>query len=190
MSNISHSTQNPWKTLTNTEVYDNKWIQISHREVINPSGNPGIYGVVHFKNLAVGIVPIDTDWNTWLVGQYRYTLDLYTWEIPEGGCPVGELPLDAAKRELLEETGILAEHWTPVLDMHTSNSVTDEVAIAYLAQGLTFGEAEPEDTEALQVRKLPFDEVIDMVLNGEITDGLSVAALLQVEMLRKRGRFL
>jgi 8-oxo-dGTP pyrophosphatase MutT (NUDIX family) len=181
--------QNPWKTLTTKQVYDNPWINISHREVLNPSGNPGIYGVVHFKNLAVGIVPVDADWNTWLVGQYRYTLDLYTWEIPEGGCPSGELALDAAKRELLEETGITALRWTHVLDMHTSNSVTDEVAIAYLAQDLTFGEAEPEDTEDLQLRKLPFDEVIDMVLRGEITDGLSVAALLQVEAQHQRGRF-
>jgi 8-oxo-dGTP pyrophosphatase MutT (NUDIX family) len=179
--------KNPWKTLSVKEVYDNKWIRITHRDVINPSGGAGIYGVVHFKNVAMGIVPLDADWNTWLVGQYRYTLERYTWEIPEGGGPLGTDPLDAAKRELLEETGITAGKWTMLLDMHTSNSVTDEYGIAYVAQDLSFGESEPEETEDLQVRRVPLEEAVQMVLDGTITDSLSMIALLKVNEWKRLG---
>jgi 8-oxo-dGTP pyrophosphatase MutT (NUDIX family) len=174
--------ENPWKTLNLTEVYNNPWIKVSHREVLTPAGTPGIYGMVHFKNVAIGIVPVDEEGNTWLVGQYRYTIDQYTWEIPEGGCPVGTDPLETAKRELKEETGMEATRWEQLLDFHTSNSVTDEYGIAYLARGLSYGEAEPEETEALQVKKIPLQEAIEMVLRGEITDALSVMALLRVGM--------
>ncbi len=179
--------KNPWETLKIKEVYDNPWIKITHRDVLNPSGNPGIYGVVHFKNLAIGIVPLDKDMNTWLVGQYRYTLNQYSWEIPEGGGIHGTPPLDSAKRELLEETGITANKWTKVLDLHTSNSVTDEVGLAYVAQELSFGEAEPEDTEELVVKKLPFSQAVDMVMNGEITDALAMVSILKVELMLQKG---
>lgn len=179
--------ENPWKTLQIDEVYNNPWIRITHREVINPAGNPGIYGVVHFKNLAIGIVPIDDEGNTWLVGQYRYTLNQYSWEIPEGGGPQHEDPLDTAKRELLEETGITAERWMKVLDFHTSNSVTDEAGTAFLAQGLSFGEAHPEDTEDITVRKMPLREAVQMVNNGQITDALTIMALLRVHYMITEG---
>ena len=175
--------KNPWKTKKVTEVYDNAWINITHREVLNPSGGEGIYGVVHFKNLAIGIVPLDEDLNTWLVGQYRYTLEEYTWEIPEGGCIIGTDPLKAAKRELSEETGIQAERWTKILDLQTSNSVTDETGMAFLAQGLTFGDAEPEDTEDLQVIKVPFTEAYQMVIDGRIKDALSMISIFKVKHL-------
>lgn len=178
---------NPWLTLSEQEAYANPWISISHREVLNPAGNPGIYGVVHFKNVAVGIVPLDAAGYTWLVGQYRYTLQRYSWEIPEGGGPLGTDPLMAAKRELLEETGITARRWTPLLEMHTSNSVTDEYGVAYIAQELEMGEAQPEETEQLHVRRLPFTEVVDMVLNGEITDALSMIAVLKVNEWLRQG---
>ena len=178
---------NPWKTLTEAIVYDNPWISVSHREVLNPSGNRGIYGLVHFKNLAIGIVPLDAQLNTWLVGQYRYTLNQYSWEIPEGGGPLGSDPLESAKRELLEETGITAKKWTKVLDLHTSNSVTDEAGLTYVAQGLSFGAAQPEDTEDLQIRKLPFSEALEMVLRGEITDALAMISILKVNLLLERG---
>lgn len=178
---------NPWQTLSEREAYANPWIRISHREVLNPSGNPGIYGVVHFKNVAVGVVPLDADGYTWLVGQYRYTLQRYTWEIPEGGGPLGTDPLMAAKRELLEETGITAHRWTPLLEMHTSNSVTDEYGVAYIAQELEMGEAQPEETEQLHLWRLPFAEVVDMVLNGEITDALSMIAVLKVNEWLRQG---
>ena len=175
--------KNPWKTLDNKIAYDNPWIKVTHRNVINPSGNPGIYGHVHFKNIAVGVIPLDEHNNTWLVGQYRYTLDQYTWEIPEGGCPHGEDPLAAAQRELQEETGIVANNWELLLDLHTSNSVTDEYGVAYVARELEFGESSPEETEDLQVKKLPFEEAYQMVMSGAITDVLSMVAILKLRIL-------
>lgn len=179
--------KNPWQTLTEKEVYDNPWIRVSHREVITPAGTPGIYGVIHFKNIAIGIVPLDEEYNTWLVGQYRYTLNAYSWEIPEGGGPQGTEPLLSAQRELLEETGISASKWTKIFDFHTSNSVTDEYGLAYVAQGLSFGEAEPEETEDLKVWKLPFAEAVEMVMRGEITDALAMTAILKTKILIDRG---
>ncbi len=149
----------------------------------NPAGNDGIYGVVSFKNIAVGIIPIDDDGNTYLVGQYRYPLDEYSWEIPEGGCPQEEEPLACAKRELLEETGIVAKDWTEFLKVHTSNSVCDEVGYVYIARDLEFREAQPEETEDLVVRKLPFNEAFEMAMNNEITDAISVSALLKAKHL-------
>lgn len=178
--------KNPWKTLNIKEVYDNPWINITHRNVLNPSGNPGIYGLVHFKNIAVGILPLDENYNTWLVGQYRYTIEEYSWEIPEGGGIIGTPPLEAAKRELQEETGITAQKWTKILDLHTSNSVTDEVGVAYIAQDLSFGEAEPEDTEELLIKKLPFIEVVEMVFEGKIKDALSIATIMKAYMMLER----
>ena len=175
--------KNPWVTKKIEEIYENAWIKLTHREVINPSGGDGIYGVVHFKNLAIGIVPLDEELNTWLVGQYRYTLEEYTWEIPEGGCIIGTDPLDTAKRELLEETGIQAKKWTKILDLQTSNSVTDETGMAFLAEGLTFGSAEPEDTEQLTVKKLPFEQAYQMVLDGTIKDSLSMVSIFMVKHL-------
>jgi 8-oxo-dGTP pyrophosphatase MutT (NUDIX family) len=176
---------NPWKTLSTKKVYDNNWIMLEEHQVINPSGGPGIYGKVHFKNKAIGIVPLDEQGNTWLVGQYRYTLNEYTWEIPEGGCPLNTLPLDSAKRELKEETGITALRWEQIMRFHTSNSVTDEEGFIFLAEGLSFGENELEETEAdLIVKKLPFSKALEMVMTGEITDSMSVAGVLKVARLK------
>lgn len=180
--------ENPWKTLSETTAYENPWIRVSHREVLNPSGNPGIYGVVHFKNIAIAIVPIDEEGNTWLVGQYRYTLDEYSWEVPEGGGALNVDPLDSAKRELQEETGITAATWVEAGRLAVSNSVTDERGIIYLAKDLTFGEAEPEDTEDLVVKKVPFSEAVEMVMRNEITDVIAIAAILKVKMLLDEGR--
>lgn len=175
--------KNPWKTLTVEEVYDNPWINITHRKVLNPAGKNGIYGKVHFKNIAVGALPLDENNNTWLVGQYRYTLEKYSWEIPEGGCIEGIEPLQAAKNELQEETGITAKKWTEILDIHTSNSVTDEYGICYLAQDLSFGKSSPEPCEELVVKKIKFEEVFEMVMRGEITDSLSIATIMKVKLL-------
>ncbi|MCH8554641.1 MAG: NUDIX hydrolase [Schleiferiaceae bacterium] len=178
----------PWQRKKRTIKYDNPWIAISHEEVINPNGGEGIYGVVHYKNLAIGIVPIDKDGHTWLVGQHRYPLNSYSWEIPEGGGPLDLDPLESAKRELIEEVGLRAESWTHILDMALSNSVSDEKAIIYVATQLTQGAAEPEETEQLAIKKLPFAEVFEMVMRGEITDSMSVAAILKVKLLLDSGK--
>lgn len=174
---------NPWITHSSEEKYSNPWICITHRNVTNPSGKPGIYGVVHFKNTAIGVVPIDQEGYTWLVGQYRYTLQQYHWEIPEGGCPRGEEPLKAAQRELEEETGLRASKWIPLLEAHLSNSVTDEYCQCFVALDLELGPAQPEDTEQLTIRRLPLSEAIEMALDGRITDAVSVMALLKVALL-------
>ncbi|MBL7832981.1 MAG: NUDIX hydrolase [Cyclobacteriaceae bacterium] len=176
---------NPWKTLSTRDVYENNWIKLEEHQVINPAGGNGIYGKVHFKNKAIGIVPLDQDGNTWLVGQHRYTLNAYSWEIPEGGCPLGTLPLDSAKRELKEETGMMAARWEQIMTFHTSNSVTDEEGFIFLAEELSFGANELEETEAdLVVKKVPFKVAIDMVMRGEITDSMSVAGILKVARLK------
>ncbi|WP_111671117.1 NUDIX domain-containing protein [Algoriphagus litoralis] len=172
-------TENPWKTLKNSKIYENPWIRLEEHEVINPAGNAGIYGKVHFKNRALAIIPLDEEGNTWLIGQYRYPLDRYSWEIPMGGGPLEIDYLESAKRELKEETGLTAEKWTQIMTIHTSNSVTDEEGYVFLAEGLTEGETEFEETEILQVKKLSFREALEMVMSGEITDSLSIAGLLK-----------
>lgn len=174
-----------WKQLSQETVYENNWIKVTHEEVKRPNDSEGIYGVVHFKNQAVGVLPIDEEGNTWLVKQSRYTLNQFTWEIPEGGSPVGEDPLETAKRELKEETGISAKQWDLLLTLHTSNSVTDEVGYIYVAKELSIGEQELEDSEDIEVRKLPLKDAIGMAMNGEITDSLSLLALFKLALTQR-----
>jgi 8-oxo-dGTP pyrophosphatase MutT (NUDIX family) len=178
---------NPWKTIGTQIKYDNPWIELREDRVIRPSGNPGVYGVVHFKNRAIGVIPVDEDGYTYLVGQWRYALGQYSWELPEGGGPLDEPPLEAAKRELLEETGFRANHWRELFRMHLSNSVTDEEAIIFLATGLEAGTATPEETEILQLRRVHLNEALEMVLRGEITDSITVAAVLRVKLIEQIG---
>ncbi|WP_153799125.1 NUDIX domain-containing protein [Foetidibacter luteolus] len=178
---------NPWTVLNEKPVYDNNWISVTEYDVINPSGGKGIYGKVHFKTLAIGVVPLDAEMNTYLVGQFRFALGQYSWEIPEGGCPLGEDPLDTAKRELLEETGLKAKNWVKIADMHLSNSVSDEFGHVYVATGLSQHEAMPEETEQLTVKKLPFEDACQMVNNGTITDSVSVIAILKTRLLLQEG---
>jgi 8-oxo-dGTP pyrophosphatase MutT (NUDIX family) len=166
-------------------MYENDWMQVREDEVINPGGGKNLYGHVHFKNVAVAIIALDDTDNTWLVGQDRYTLGEYSWELPMGGAPLDEPPLIAAQRELQEETGISAAHWEELMRLHTSNSITDELGIAYVATGLSFGETQFEETEDLAIRKLPLEAAVQMVLDGQITDAISAAALLRVNLLRK-----
>ena len=175
---LIESAPSPWKTLTQKVAYENPWIRVTHNTVVNPGGGEGIYGVVSFKNLAIGIVPVDNEGFTWLVGQYRYTCNAYFWEIPEGGGPLGEEPIETAKRELLEETGLVAKNWQLLCPIHTSNSVTDEAGYVFMAQDLEQFETSPEETEELVSWKLPLVEAIAMVMRGEITDSISVAGLL------------
>ncbi len=179
---------NPWQINGQKEIYDNPWIHITEFDVTNPSGGKGIYGKVHFKNRAIGIVVLDENMNTYLVGQYRFTINEYSWEIPEGGGPLTEPPLEAAQRELLEETGLKAVHWKKISEMYLSNSVTDELAIIFLATGLTQHAPMPEATEKLIVKKLPFAEVFQMVIHGKIKDALSAAAILYTNNLLMQGK--
>lgn len=178
---------NPWQVVDQQEIYSNNWITLTHYNVINPSGGRGIYGKVHFKNIAVGVLPLDPQMNTYIVGQFRFVLDQFSWEIPEGGCPLHEDPLDAAKRELLEETGLKAERWTRLFDLHLSNSVCDEACVVYVATGLTQHESTPEETEQLAIKKIPFDTLYQMVQSGKITDSITVAAVLRVKLMLLEG---
>jgi 8-oxo-dGTP pyrophosphatase MutT (NUDIX family) len=174
-------TKNPWRKLASRTVYDNAWIGVREDSVIRPDNEPGLYGVVHFKNIAIGILAVEGEF-IYLVGQYRYPLDRYSWEIPEGGCPEGEDPLAAARRELEEETGLRAAHWEKMGEAHLSNSVTDELAVWFLATELTQGEHRPEGTEQLKVRRVAFQEALEMALRGEITDALSLLAIMQYQI--------
>jgi 8-oxo-dGTP pyrophosphatase MutT (NUDIX family) len=177
----------PWVRRTRRTAYQNPWITIWHDEVTRPDGEPGIYGVVHFANLAVGVVPVDDDGRILLVGQYRYTLDDYSWEIPEGGVPFDEDPLDGARRELREETGFEAGEWHELVRLATSNSVTDEVGVIYVARQLTEGMATPDGTEELVSRWASLDESLAMIDRGEITDAMSQIGLLRFALERSRG---
>ncbi len=177
-------TKNPWQTLAVREVYDNPWIRVTAEDVIKPSGGPGIYGKVSFKNIACAIIPLADNDDTWLVGQYRYTLDVYSWEVPMGGVSRDDDLLTGAQRELKEETGLSAGRWERLLDSHISNSITDEVGVVYVAEELTEGEPDFDDTEDLQIRRLPFRTALQMAMEGDITDILSLAGLLKLARTR------
>lgn len=180
--------ENPWKTISEKHIYENPWISLTEYKVLNPSGNPGIYSVVNFKNLAIGIIPLDKDYNTWVVGQYRYPLKQYSWEIPEGGGKLNVDPIESARRELLEETGIKAERFTLIQKAHLSNSVSDEKALLYVAQGLSFEKSQPEETEQLEIKKIPFNELYEKVCSGEITDSLTVMAALKIKLMLNENK--
>ncbi len=173
-----------WQQRSQKIAYDNPWIQVRHEEVIRPNGSEGIYGVVHFKSNAIGIVAIDDNDHTYLVKQSRYPNNETTIEIPEGGGPFNESPLDAAKRELREETGLTANNWQPLLELRTSNSVSDEKAYIFLATDLIQGEQALEETEDIEVMKVPLTQAIKMAMNGEIIDAMSVAALLKLAVTK------
>jgi 8-oxo-dGTP pyrophosphatase MutT (NUDIX family) len=180
--------ESPWTILDQKKVYENAWISLTEFQVINPSGGKGIYGKVHYKHIAVGIITLDDDWNTFLVGQYRFPLGQYSWEIPEGGGWMDEDPLEAAKRELMEETGLVAKGWEKIGTMHLSNSVSDELAFIYLARDLVQQKAKPEETEELLIKKMHLDEAAEMVERGLITDSMSVAAIQKVRLMICDGK--
>ncbi|MFN0201293.1 MAG: NUDIX domain-containing protein [Bacteroidia bacterium] len=177
---------NPWTTLSQKEVYENKWIKVTEYQVLNPAGNEGIYGIVHFQNYAIGVIPYQ-DGCIWMVGQYRYPLKNYSWEIPEGGGSKENTPLESAMRELKEETGMTADVYTPIVEMHLSNSVTDEWCLIYLATGLHEGEAEPEETEELRIKKVKLEEAFAEVEAGKITDSLTVTAIYKLMLMKMKG---
>lgn len=173
-----------WKKLRSRTVFENDWMTVFEDGVINPGGGENLYGHVHFKHRAVAIIALDQNDDIWLVGQQRYTLDAWSWELPMGGAPLDEAPLAAAQRELKEETGLAAEKWTELMQLHTSNSITDELGIVFLAENLTEGEPEFEETEDLEIRRLPLHDAVAMVTAGDITDAISVAALLRIAAIR------
>lgn len=182
------NTKNPWKTLLSVEIYNNNWISLTEHQIINPNGGEGIDGEVHFKNYAIGVLPLDENHYTWIVGQYRFPIKAYSWEIIEGGGELSVEPIESAKRELAEESGIIANKFTEIQRMHLSNSVSDELAIIYVAQDLQIGKSSSEETEELVIRKLHFNEAYQMVMDGTITDSISVAAILKVKILLQENK--
>lgn len=176
--------QNPWTIVSTRKVYENNWISVREDAVVQPDGERGIYGVVHFRNIAIGVLAVEDDF-IYLVGQYRYPLEKYSWEIPEGGCGEGEDPLGAAQRELEEETGLRAKHWRKLGESYLSNSVSDELAIWFIATELIQGERRPEGTEQLEVRRVAFEDALRMVLSGEISDAISQLAIMQFRLSRE-----
>ena len=178
----------PWTRVSRALAYENDWIQVFHDEVLRPDAQPGIYGVVHPRTYAVGVVAIDDRDRVALVGQYRYTLGRYSWEIPEGGVPIGHDPLEGARRELAEETGVRAATWHEVTRFSLANSTSDETGVLYVATGLTMGEADPDETEELRVRWVDFAQTIEAVRTGELFDAMTQIGLLRVALDRANGR--
>jgi len=166
------------------KIYGNPWLELWEEHCLDPSGNPALYGRISFRNKAVGIIPLDDKGHTWLVGQYRYCLNQYSWEIPMGGSPHPVAVIESARRELKEETGLSARRWEQILFVHTSNSVTDEEAYVFTAEDLDYGEPDFESTEKIEIRRLPVQEAIRMAMSGAITDALSVAGLIKLAALR------
>lgn len=178
----------PWTVRSTTDVYENPWIKVEHHEVVHPTGKPGVYGVVRFKNRAIGVLAIDANGMAPLVGQHRFPHDAFSWEAPEGGGRPEEDPLEAAKRELVEETGCLAAHWLEIARFDLSNSVTDEKAICFLAWGLSDGVPAPDDSEALSHDRISFSALHDRVLAGEISDSLTIIMVLKAAAMARIGR--
>jgi 8-oxo-dGTP pyrophosphatase MutT (NUDIX family) len=168
----------PWTRLSGRDTYDNPWIRVREDQVLRPDGRPGIYGVVHFKNIAVAVVALDAQGQVILVGQHRYPFDRYFWEVPEGGCPEGkEEPIDAAKRELREETGYSAARWDYLGSLALSNACSDEIGHLYLARDLAPGAQQLDGNEQIAVKHVPFAEAWRMAMEGELTESLTVASL-------------
>ena len=180
---MSTEVKNPWTIFSSVEIHETPWIKVMKHDVLNPAGNPTIYSTVHFVNYALGVLALDEDYNSWIVGQYRFPIKQYSWEIPEGGGDKNVDPIQSAKRELSEEAGIEATKWTKIQELYMSNSVSDEKAFIYVAQDLTFHDAHPDEDEELKLRKIPFQQLHDMVINGDITDSITIIAVLKAKYL-------
>lgn len=181
-------TRGPWTIHAERVTYDNPWMRVREFDVTQPDGKPSIYGVMEPKNLAIGILPLFGDGSVMLVGQYRFALDCWSWELPEGGGPMDEAPLDSARRELAEETGLSAANWLEFLEMDMSNSITNERAIAFIAWNLQEGEAEPEGTEDIETRRVPFSTALAEAMDGRIRDAFTLAMLLKADYMARHGQ--
>lgn len=177
----------PWGVSSQQIVYDNPWLTLTEYQAVAPTGRPALYGKVSFKNRAIGIVPLHADGTVTLVGQNRFPRANYSWEIPEGGAPLDENPLDGAKRELAEEVGLVAADWRLILSLELSNSITDEHGFGYLAMDLSPTAAAPDETEDLAVARVPFPEALDAAVAGHMPDALTVALLLRVHHMAVKG---
>ncbi|MEN9855199.1 MAG: hypothetical protein RL186_1185 [Pseudomonadota bacterium] len=178
----------PFVLIDSEIVYENPWIRVEHQSVIRPDGKDGVYGIVHFANRAVAIMPIEDNGDVWLVGQWRRPTKSWSWEIPEGGVPHHEDLEVGAKRELREETGLQADHLLRVLDFDISNSVSDEVGTSFIAYGLTQGLCAPEGTEVIEVRRVHFTVLMAEIEAGLIRDSLTLATALRAHQLAVAGR--
>ena len=179
---------NPWIVKGVTQAFANDWFRIDEHDVIRPDGARGYYGVIRVRRLAVGVLPIDAEGCVHLVGQWRFPLGRYSWEMPEGGAEPGEDARGCAERELAEETGLRAREWVQILEMDLSNSLTDEQAVIFIATDLSPGEVDPDPTEVLKSRKAPFSEVLERVADGRIRDSLTVAAVLRAHHMAVTGQ--
>lgn len=180
---MSHVKRGPFTITSSEEIYANPWIRVNEFQVLKPNGQPGIYGVVSFQNRAIAVLPMADNGDVWLIGQHRFPFDEYHWEVPMGGGPMDESPEESALRELREETGLVASTLTPLGRFCVSNCITDEQAFVFLATGLTEGETEFDDTEVLEIRRLPFQEAFEMTMDGRITDLVSVATIQRVRLM-------
>lgn len=178
---------NPWRTIQSKTIHSTPWLQVNVHNVLTPANTPSQYTTVNFNGVAVGVIALDENYNTWIVGQWRYPINQYSWEIPEGGANKNEEPLLAAQRELAEETGITAKKWTPLMEFFVSNSATDEHAFIFIAQDLEFAPPKPDLDEDLQQKKIPFSELVNLTMNGKIFDSISIAAILKTHLLIQNG---
>ncbi|MBV9759013.1 MAG: NUDIX hydrolase [Acidobacteriaceae bacterium] len=180
--------RNPWKTISSRRAYENAWIRVREDQVIRPDGAPGIYGVVEIRP-SVAIVAIDDLDRVSLVGQWRYSVNRYSWEVPRGGSHPGETDmLEVARRELAEEAGVIAAQWRELGCVDVCNGVADDVQTLFLATGLAATDMCLDPEEEIVVEWRPFEEAVEMALDGRITEVCSIAAILKVSMLRNGGR--
>ena len=179
---------NPWRVKSVATAFENPWFRVEEHDVVHPGGADGVYGVVRMRRVAVGVLPIDAEGMVHLVGQWRFPLGRYSWEMPEGGADPGEAAIDCARRELAEETGLRAGRLESILELDLSNSVSDERAVMFLATDLQEGEAAPEPTEVLRRRRAPFRDVLDRAVGGKIRDSMTVAALLRAYHMAITGQ--
>jgi 8-oxo-dGTP pyrophosphatase MutT (NUDIX family) len=177
----------PWTKGEAREVYANPWLKVAEFDAVAPTGKPALYGVVNFQSEAIGILPLHDDGTVTLVGQHRFVSGGYSWELPEGGSPLGSDPLESAKRELAEEAGLGAREWRQILAFELSNSVTDERGFGYLATGLYPMAGTPDETEIIRLARAPFREALDAALAGHMTDMITVALLLRAYHMAREG---